>query len=53
MESHAPELGATECTLISTKTAPRFYQCCGYSDTGSQVRSYGGTLAFPMRQRIG
>ena len=53
MESHAPELGATECTLISTKTAPRFYQCCGYSDTGPQIRSYGGTLAFPMRQRIG
>jgi GNAT superfamily N-acetyltransferase len=53
MENHAAELGATECTLISTKTAHRFYQRCGYGDTGPQVPSNGGTLAFPMRRRIG
>jgi GNAT superfamily N-acetyltransferase len=53
MENHAADLGATECTLMSTKTAHRFYQACGYTDTGPQVPSYGGTLAFPMRRRIG
>jgi GNAT superfamily N-acetyltransferase len=53
MENHAAECGAAACTQISTKTAHRFYQGCGYEDTGAQVPSYGGTLAFPMRRRIG
>jgi GNAT superfamily N-acetyltransferase len=53
MEDHAAGLGATACTLISTKTAHRFYQGCGYTDTGPQVPSYGGALAFPMHRRIG
>ena len=52
MENHAIECGATACTLISTQTAHRFYQGCGYTDTGPQVPSYGGTLAIPMRRRI-
>ncbi len=53
MEHHAAELGATECSLISTQTAHRFYQGCGYTVTGPRVPSYGGTLAIPMRRRIG
>jgi len=53
MENHAAGLGATACTLISTKTAHRFYQGCGYTDTGPAVPSYSGALAFPMHRRIG
>jgi GNAT superfamily N-acetyltransferase len=52
MENHAVECGATACTLISTQTAHRFYQRCGYTDTGPQVPAYGGMLAFPMRRQI-
>jgi len=52
MEHHPAKQGAPACTLISTQTAHRFYQGCGYTDTGPQVPSYGGTLAFPMRRQI-
>jgi Acetyltransferase (GNAT) domain len=52
MENHAVECGATACTLISTQTAHRFYQSCGYTDTGPQVPAYSGMLAFPMRRQI-
>jgi hypothetical protein len=49
MENHPSELGTTACTLISTQTAHRLYQGCGYKNSGPQVSSHGGTLAFPMR----
>jgi GNAT superfamily N-acetyltransferase len=52
LEAQAAASGATECTLISTKTAHRFYQGCGYTDTGPPVPLFGATLAFPMRRQI-
>ena len=52
LETQASKYGATECTLISTKTAHRFYQARGYTDTGPPVPSFAGTLAFPMRRQI-
>jgi GNAT superfamily N-acetyltransferase len=53
MEHRAAEAGATECTLISTRTAHDFYLGYGYMDAGAPVPSYGGTPAVPMQRRIG
>jgi GNAT superfamily N-acetyltransferase len=47
MEAAARQKGNTQCKLISTLTAYRFYKRRGYVDCGSPEKKHGLT-AFPM-----
>ena len=51
LEDAARSEGNAWCVLESTKTAHRFYQERGYSDSGEPGFKYGLTT-FPMRKRL-
>jgi hypothetical protein len=52
LESRADERGATQCTLISTETAHRFYVASGYVDDGPPIGAYGTDAGYPMSKPL-
>ena len=53
LERRATERGATQCTLISTETARRFYRARGYQETGAPIRKFGMESGYPMAKALG
>jgi GNAT superfamily N-acetyltransferase len=52
LEQRALRHGNSACTLISTRTARRFYRAAGYSETGPPENSFGTGAGYPMRKPI-
>ncbi len=52
LERRAILHGSTECTLISTRTARRFYLSTGYVETGPPENSFGTGAGYPMRKPL-
>ncbi|HZZ62597.1 MAG TPA: GNAT family N-acetyltransferase [Roseiarcus sp.] len=52
LERRASERGATQCTLISTETARRFYRARGYQETGAPTRKFGMESGYPMAKAL-
>jgi GNAT superfamily N-acetyltransferase len=52
LEARAMERGNTGCTLTSTETAYRFYQSCGYVDSGPPAGKFGTLASYPMFRRV-
>lgn len=52
LETRAAERGATRCTLVSTKTARRFYRARGYEQVGAPVRKFGMDSGYPMSKSL-
>ncbi|MBV8914583.1 MAG: GNAT family N-acetyltransferase [Acetobacteraceae bacterium] len=52
LEARAAERGNTRCVLISTETALRFYQACGYVEDGLPVGAFGTTAGYPMTKPL-
>jgi GNAT superfamily N-acetyltransferase len=52
LEARAMERGNTICTLTSTETAHRFYQSCGYVDSGPLAGKFGTPASYPMFRRV-
>jgi GNAT superfamily N-acetyltransferase len=52
MESRARERGNTNCHLLSTETAHRFYLARGYRDIGMPEGKFGTTSSYPMSKKI-
>ena len=53
LEARAVERGAVEITLLSTKTAQRFYQSRGYRDVGPSLGKFGTAASYPMVKTLG
>jgi GNAT superfamily N-acetyltransferase len=47
LEARAVERGNTQCKLMSTQTARRFYLSAGYSEDGAPAIMFG-TASYPM-----
>jgi GNAT superfamily N-acetyltransferase len=52
LETRAIEHGNVRCTLISTKTARRFYLSAGYVEDGPSICKFPTTLSYPMSKRL-
>ena len=52
LESRARARGATQCTLVSTETARRFYHSLGYEETGPPISKFGTTGSYPMSKSL-
>lgn len=52
LEQRAVQHGNAECTLISTRTARRFYLSAGYVETGPPENSFGTGAGYPMRKPL-
>jgi GNAT superfamily N-acetyltransferase len=52
LEEEAKRLGATICTLHSTKTARSFYRSAGYVEAGSPDPRQQGIAGYPMTKRL-
>jgi GNAT superfamily N-acetyltransferase len=53
LEARAAERGNTQCTLISTATARRFYHAAGYAEDGPPQGKFGTTGSYPMAKVLG
>ena len=51
LEARARARGNSECTLVSTATARRFYLANGYAESGPAQGRFGTRSAIPMRKR--
>jgi GNAT superfamily N-acetyltransferase len=52
LEARAAERGNTNCTLVSTETAHRFYLARGYVDVGAPENRFGTNSSYPMSKKI-
>jgi GNAT superfamily N-acetyltransferase len=52
LEGRARQYGATECTLISTETARRFYHAGGYAENGPPQCKFGTQGSYPMSKSL-
>jgi GNAT superfamily N-acetyltransferase len=52
LEARAMQHGATECALISTETARRFYHAAGYTETGPPEHKFGSAGSYPMSKSL-
>jgi predicted GNAT family acetyltransferase len=52
LERRARDRGNRECKLISTSTARRIYDSCGYIESGAADRHFGTESGFPMRKPL-
>ena len=52
LERRAAERGNSQCKLVSTETAHRFYGARGYADTGAPEGRFGSSSSFPMSKKI-
>ncbi len=52
LERRAAEHGNSQCKLVSTETAHRFYRARGYADTGAPERRFGTSSSYPMSKNI-
>ncbi len=52
LEARAAERGNTQCSLISTATARRFYHAAGYVEDGPPQGKFGTTGSYPMSKRL-
>jgi GNAT superfamily N-acetyltransferase len=52
LERRAVERGNTRCTLVSTKTARRFYITAGYTEDGLPDGKYGAAGGYPMSKQL-
>ena len=52
LEARARERGNSQCTLVSTDTALRFYLAAGYSLTGKPQGKFGTPSSHPMMRRL-
>lgn len=48
LERRAAERGASQCRLISTETARRFYDARGYRETSAPIGKFGMKSGYPM-----
>ena len=51
LEARAAERGDTQCKLMSSQTAHRFYHSAGYADAGRPAVMFG-TPSYPMSKRL-
>jgi GNAT superfamily N-acetyltransferase len=52
LERRAAERGATQCTLVGTQTARRFYLARGYRETGQTTGKFGMASGYPMAKAL-
>jgi len=52
LERRAVERGNSQCKLVSTETAHRFYRARGYADTGAPEGRFGTNSSYPMSKKI-
>lgn len=52
LETRARECGNTNCNLLSTETAHRFYLARGYVVVGTTQRKFGTSSSYPMSKKI-
>ena len=52
LETRAAEHGNSDCKLVSTETAHRFYRARGYADTGAPEGRFGTSSSYPMSKKI-
>ncbi len=52
LERRAAERGNSQCKLVSTETAHRFYRARGYVDTGAPEGRFGTSSSYPMSKKI-
>ena len=52
LERRAAERGNSQCKLVSTETAHRFYRARGYADTGAPEGRFGTNSSYPMSKKI-
>ena len=52
LEARAKQQGNPSCSLISTKTARRFYHAIGYVETGTSIRPFGTAESYPMSKHL-
>jgi GNAT superfamily N-acetyltransferase len=52
LETRARERGNSECTLLSTDTALRFYLDAGYRPIGESTGKFGTQSSHPMARRL-
>ena len=52
LERRAAERGNSQCKLVSTKTAHRFYLARGYTDIGTSESMFGTSACYLMSKTI-
>jgi|SRR5947209_6563278 len=52
LEVRAAQRGNTQCNLISTETARRFYLSNGYVESGEPSGAFGTTSGYPMSKPL-
>jgi GNAT superfamily N-acetyltransferase len=52
LEARAGQRGNTQCTLVSTATAQRFYLANGYAEVGPAQGHFGTNSGIPMRKAL-
>jgi GNAT superfamily N-acetyltransferase len=52
LERRAAERGNSQCKLVSTETAHRFYRARGYTDIGTSESMFGTSACYLMSKAI-
>ena len=52
LEARTRQRGVTQCTLVSTETAHKFYQALGYTETGPAQCKFGTDASYPMTKNL-
>jgi hypothetical protein len=52
LEVRAARRGNTQCSLINTETARRFYLSNGYVESGEPSGAFGTTSGYPMSKPL-